>query len=184
MVRHGHYQTDRASENYGHLTKLGRKQALWAAKCLCEDSFDVAHVSSAVRTKETAECIFSCLPVERVKYSRFLLEGLPYFSVSKARKMGYSKEKVARDSERADKAFDKFFTPNLGKKVRNELIIGHGNMIRFFIARALKISPRKWVSLDILQCSLSIVEIDDGGEMRLISFNESGHIPKSSRTFL
>ncbi len=184
MLRHGHFDRDEQSKKKGHLTSLGEKQASYAIKRLKEIKFDIAHVSTAIRTQQTAKIVLKGVKPKAIKNSRLLVEGLPCFPLAKAKKIKVDGKKISKDTKRAASAFEKFFIPYKPKGTRNELIVGHGNMIRYYMMRALGVDPKKWTKLDILQCSLSIIEISEDGSMKLISFNEVGHIPMSKRTFI
>jgi len=184
LVRHGHFIRDKKDLKHGHLTPLGLYQAAKLSKRLGETDFDIAYVSTTTRTRETADIILNSISVPKVSRSNLLVEGLPYFPTSKAKKMNLKEGYVTKSTQRLERAFAKHFRPLKGNKTRNELLVCHGNVIRFFTAKALGMSPKNWTNFDILQCSLTRIAIEDDGSFKILSFAEIGHIPIKKRTFL
>lgn len=60
---------------------------------------------------------------------------------------------------------------------RHELIVAHGNLIRYLICRVLGASPRAWASMRINNCGLSEVVVESDGSLTLASYNDTGHLP-------
>ena len=58
----------------------------------------------------------------------------------------------------------------------------HGNVIRYFVTKVLKVNTMAWLQMTIGNCSLTIVRIMPDGKMKLISFNDVGHIPPNLQT--
>jgi serine/threonine-protein phosphatase PGAM5 len=84
-------------------------------------------------------------------------------------------EQIPTDFEQARQAWEKYFIPAKGK-ARNDIIVCHGNLIRYFIMRALQAPPEGWIQMDIYNCSICEITIDAKGCARLISHNDSGHL--------
>lgn len=184
LVRHGQYQLDKEHGSYGSLTSLGRYQARKVAKRLNDHKVSQVHVSTMIRAQETGEIIIDRLKSSKSRNCRLLVEGIPEFPEALIRKKGIKKTNLKKAKSRMNKAFRKYFTPFKGKGERHEVLVCHGNIIRYLVAKALKVETAKWINFDIYQCSLSTVCIDDKGKLRLEVFGEIGHIPVEKRTFI
>ncbi|MEO8233645.1 MAG: histidine phosphatase family protein, partial [Ignavibacteriota bacterium] len=66
---------------------------------------------------------------------------------------------------------------------RNDIIVCHGNVIRYFVTKALKVDPLSWLQMSISNCSLTIIRIAPNDNMKLDTFSDYGHIPENMRTF-
>lgn len=168
LLRHGQYDT----EDGGKLTLLGREQAHAAAVYLHGFDFDAVWSSTLVRAKETADIVAQKLPsIGSVRRTGLLREGL-YTKV-----VGYDVPASERreDKARADAAYVKFFRPS--RTNRLELVVCHGNLIRYLVCRALHAPISKWLRMTTNHCGLSRVIIRDTGAVRVVSYNETSHLP-------
>ena len=85
--------------------------------------------------------------------------------------------------ENLEKAFKKYFIPSPDLDDRNDIIVCHGNVIRYFVTKVLKVDPMSWLQMSIANCSLTIIRIKPDGAMTLDTFSDYGHIPENMRTF-
>lgn len=180
LVRHGQYvSADASTGQLEVLTGLGRKQALRIGRRLAGVDFAALHHSTMPRAIETASIVATRLPPLELRQTPLLCEGLP--TVARHFKPPFRKPRaeVTSTRKRMDTAFAKYFRPS--RFDRNELIVAHGNVIRYFIRKALGDAVSRWWQLDIMQCSLSIVRIAPT-RMVLVSFNDVGHLPPNYRT--
>lgn len=188
LVRHGQYHPKKEKE-LERLTTLGRKQAKYAGKRLRETGkiHRIVH-STMPRAVETASIIKKELGYRgRYESCDSLRECIPGFPKHLRKKAGHTDvKKLAKDKAQAERAFKKYFKATRGKKDVVEVLVCHGNIIRYLVCKVLDIDPIKWRTMDILQCSISVVEIRSKGTNRslLRSHNDVGHIPKPQRTFL
>lgn len=184
LVRHGQYHsaTEKTLEK---LTVLGKRQAKLAGKRLKENKIDKIIHSTMPRAIETASIIKKELafrgPFESCD---FLRECVPGFPKNLRKKHGYTDvKKLSQHKRQAEKAFRKYF--KIPKKNSIEVLVCHGNIIRYLVCRVLEIDSLKWRQMDIQQCGISIVEVRSKNQKRvLISHNDVGHIPKKDRTFI
>ncbi|MNS79085.1 phosphoglycerate mutase [compost metagenome] len=185
LVRHGQYHPAKENE-LERLTTLGRKQASLVAKRLKENKIDRIVHSTMPRAAETAAIIKQQLGFGRnFETCDQLRECTPGFPKHLRKKHGYTDVKKLNTAKaQMEKAFKKYFkTP---RKDSLEVLVCHGNVIRYLVCRALGIDTLKWRELDILQCGISVIEVNSKGSLRMIlrSHNDVGHIPKALRTFL
>ena len=186
LVRHGQY-IPAASNQREQLTALGRRQAQYAGKRLSErPRIDRIVHSTMPRANETAQIIRKELRYRGPFISdKILEECVPGYPVKLRKKNGYTDiQKLIRAKKQADLAFKKYFKSSRQDSV--EVLVCHGNMIRYLICKTLGIETDRWCLMDIKQCAISIVEIRSKGDRRkvVISHNDIGHIPFSKRTFM
>lgn len=166
LVRHGQY--DLALGDQGGLTAIGRDQARHTAELLSGYDVDLAVCSTLRRAVETA-AIFTEVSGQKFKRSSLLQEGFPT-------RVPGRKLQGPLDKERLDEAFEKYIRP--GKKRRSvALLVCHGNVIRHFVCRALKIPIARWLQLGTNHGAVTRIVVQSDGRMGVASFNESSHFP-------
>ncbi len=207
LVRHGQREPGEGPDSFGPaLTPIGRQQASLTAKRLAALPIDAIHTSSFRRATQTAQIVAGQMPNVPIHPSRVLWECIPALpdyaiewhkehpklgDVSLPLKMlpwiGLWAEdtdwkQIESGLEQAEQAWEKYFIPARGFE-RHEIIICHGNILRFFVMRALQAAPEAWVNTDIYNCGISEVVVRGDGERMLISHNDHGHLPLEMRTF-
>jgi serine/threonine-protein phosphatase PGAM5 len=167
FLRHGQYD----AENGGVLTPLGREQARLTAKYLEGCRFDAIWSSTLPRAKETADIVVQQFGHLRVRHTGILREGL-YTKVE-----GYDIPPAERraDRARADEAYAKIVRKS--RSERTELVVCHGNLIRYIMCRALHMPIPKWLRMTTSHCGLSRLLVRDSGAVRVMSYNETSHLP-------
>lgn len=136
LLRHGQYQKNPDE----FLTTLGRKQAALAGKRLKEISFHKIHHSTLPRAQEIAQIVLTAMGLKKKMYgSDHLHECVPGFPKKLRKKHGFIAEKKLNAHKRqANKAYRDLFT--FSKSNRTELVVCHGNIIRYFICKALGVN--------------------------------------------
>jgi serine/threonine-protein phosphatase PGAM5 len=183
LVRHGQYHMAEESPKYGQLTPLGRRQARRVGKRLASVEFDVLHHSDMLRATETAALIAKELSAKLpTRSSKLLREGIPTAPVPGVPNHTRADARQAR--ARMESAFSRYFKrPRSGE--RHELLVAHGNIIRYLVRRAMGDPIAKWVQMNITQCGLTVIVLGPRrGRVVLMSFNDVGHLPPNMRTFL
>lgn len=205
FIRHGQYHVARHHPDHGHLTGLGRRQAATLAATYQGFPATAVHVSTLTRAQESAEPIVAALG-EVPRYNRHLLrEMIPAATTEQVRSMRIfralsSNEILAAltlepelrrfaDEEFADLAgvpversrgyrvAELLFRAPRRDGEHHELVISHGNLIRFLVCALLGAPPENWLALDIHHASITRIAINDRGEPVLESFNETMHLP-------
>lgn len=167
LLRHGQYSPD----DGGRLTPLGREQALHSAKYLKDIPIHAVWASTLTRAKETAAIVAEHLDVARVKHVSVLREGL----YSKIEGYEMTAEERRFDRARADEAYAKFFRKS--RTDRTDLLVCHGNLIRYLLCRALKTPVDKWVRMNTHHCGITRVLVRPSGTVKVVSYNEHSHLP-------
>ena len=185
LLRHGQYhkKTENSSER---LTKLGIKQAKFAGIRLKEYKINSIVHSTMSRAVETATVVKNLIKFKgKMKADDSLCECVPGFPIKLRKKYKYTDvKKLNKHKAQADIAFKKYFKNS--RTNRTDLLVCHGNIIRYLICKLLNTDTLSWVNLDIQQCGICIVELRTKGSHRrvLISHNDIGHIPLKMRTFI
>lgn len=90
---------------------------------------------------------------------------------------------MKENKARADQAYDFLFkAPKNG--VSTHIVVAHGNVIRYWVCKALGVDPKKWIQMDLQQCSITTIRVDKSGDAVLLGFADIGHIPLEQRTYI
>lgn len=190
LIRHGQYiSTPDDGELGGSLTDLGKQQAAMIGSLLAGMDISEIHCSSMRRAEETAQIIAHSIPDIEPNSTELLWELVPtipphledYFESLALQNPHFSIEQVEQKRGVADEAFQKFFQPD-GEESDSIAIVCHGNLIRYLVCQALGINPDKWSNMYIHHCSLTTIVVESDGNRILMSYNETGHLPKHMKT--
>ena len=185
------------------LTELGREQADRTGKRIAEmiagadDKFGpcrvkIVRVSGMKRAKETADIIASHLPgVDRAEPDGLLNEGRPAHTIPSGKITPSTVEKWDEQHPKIEEAFQKYFhrapppsdEEEPESKHEFEIIVGHANVIRYFLCRALQLPPEAWLRLCIFNCSLTYLTIRPTGSVSCRMLGDIGHLPYGMSTF-
>lgn len=179
LIRHGLYDQDdpRDPEVGRALTAEGREQARLTGARLAAwpDAIDALHASTMTRARETAAIIADSLPDLALRLTRDLRECTP---PTERQDIMADLAPGEADScrSRLDTAFTRFFRPSPDRD-STEILVCHGNVIRYLVCRTLGLDPLAWLRMGIANCSLTVVQVRADGSTRLLSFADAGHLP-------
>jgi serine/threonine-protein phosphatase PGAM5 len=177
LIRHGAYVADRnADPQLGPgITPLGVAQARLIAARLSGSgvAFDSMTSSTLQRARDTAAVMHETLSNLPVAQSPLLRECWP--PLPEAAEGEEARERAAC-AKQLDQAFAEFFTPAKNAK-RNDILVAHGNVIRYLVMKALKVDPRAWLGMSVAHASLTVIQVLPDGSMKVIAVGDSGHIP-------
>jgi serine/threonine-protein phosphatase PGAM5 len=184
LIRHGQYDPEQGKdlELGGEMTPLGVEQAQLTAQKLSSYPISCIYSSSLKRSVQTAKILsgaFNGIPVEESDLLWEITPPVPYLLIKYAKEI--NGEQVAKDLRRMEQAFSKYFKP-AGEQDDYEVVVCHGNVIRYFVCRVLNVSIYSWLNYEIFNCSISEIEIDAYGHTKLVSYNESCHFPEHLKT--
>jgi len=178
FIRHGQFKANPPKFDAG-ITTLGRRQARYAAKALKEVPITVIHASTMTRALETAEIIHSKYPDVPFRRAHRLQECLPPID-PELRELywweSYTDEELAAQAAHAEKAYVDYVRRTAGKD-RHEVIVSHGNLIRYIVCRVMGVDPTAWIRMQTRNCGITKIMVDADGDSTLLSYNEIGHIP-------
>lgn len=185
LVRHGQYYENRAEQ--GELTDKGIAQIKLAAQALQLQQVDTIHNSTVKRAVQSSEIIGQVFPKIRRHSSDLLRECIPSLPAHIIARHGASayntQEAMTRCLERFHQAWDEFAQPlSIPNEETHEVLVCHGNIIRYFVARSLGVSPDVWINMLIHHAGITRIRVDFDGSPTLISHNDIGHLPPKLRT--
>ncbi len=185
LIRHGEYEHDsECDEDIGcGLVTLGRQQARILADRLkaMPLEFTSIQASAMTRARQTGEIIASSFPELDLTLERDIRECTPA-TWRRDIMLDLESGEAAECEENLEAAWARIFVP---AKVVNEydIVICHGNVIRWFATRVLRVDPMAWLQMSIANCSLTVVQVRADGSTKLVTFADSGHIPYSMTTY-
>jgi broad specificity phosphatase PhoE len=186
LVRHGQYDSKRPSDQLeGSLTAAGKKQARLTARRLSDLPIDVIHHSDLRRAAETAAIIaeqFPGVPLRAAHLLRECIPSVPPRYTQHAYFAGVAAEDLARQRRQVERAFLRYFKMARGAD-RHEIIVCHGNVIRYFVSRVLGAPTEAWTNMDVYHCGITEVALEPWWT-RLVSHNDIGHLPRALKTFV
>jgi serine/threonine-protein phosphatase PGAM5 len=183
LVRHGHYVPDPAADaRLGPgLSPLGQAQAhLAGARLAAQSRFDGLYVSPLQRARDSAAAMDSDFPSRRFEVVEDLAECTPPVRGTPA---ATPEEKQAQADCKAqlDKAFARFLKP-AGGSDHADMLVCHGNVIRYLVTRALDVDPAAWLGMSVGHASMTTIRVEPDGKLRVIAVGDVGHVPPTLRT--
>ncbi|MFO7610569.1 MAG: histidine phosphatase family protein [Candidatus Krumholzibacteriia bacterium] len=183
LIRHGEYEHGVDTPDEGGLVALGRQQARLLAARL--DGYPVAftsiQASTMNRARETAEIVGAHFPGLELQTHDDLRECTPATwrdDIMADLEPG----EAAACEEALGAAWERLSAPAVGRDA-HDLVVCHGNVIRWFVTRALDVDPRAWLGMSIANCSLTIIQVRADGSGKVIAFADSGHLPWGMTTY-
>jgi serine/threonine-protein phosphatase PGAM5 len=186
LIRHGQYQVitpmdgARTEGRDTGLTPLGKEQSQMLAERLSPLPVTAIHYSPLPRASQTAAIVSRMFPGVWLHRAEALQEVHPCYPPpprDKRFRKKYSEETIMAGKAQADRVFARYFrTARVSDK--HELLICHGNLIRYLITRVLGAPPEPLTySMELCNCGVSEVLIRSNGQMQLISYNDVGFLP-------
>jgi serine/threonine-protein phosphatase PGAM5 len=185
LVRHGEYATENKTtlEAGPGLTALGIAQARLIAARLrgMPVRFSTLTSSMLSRAKETAAGIHEMLPDVPVTQSSLLNECVPRtWDVRAATQI--SPIEAVQCQSRLDTAFKTYFAPAKNAD-ENDILVAHGNVIRFFVTKALGVDSRAWLGMSVAHASLTVIRVKPDGSFTVLAVGDVGHIPPNLQSW-
>ena len=176
LVRHGAYDheaTQRAPDGPG-LVSLGIAQARLTAARLraLPQTPKVIIASSMRRARETAAVMHETLPDVQLGLSDALRECTP----PAAGNTRVSPDAAAACQKQLDAAFANFFVPAPGAP-ETDVLVCHGNVIRYFVMKALGVDSTRWLQMTVGNASITVIRVEANGLLQVISVGDVGHLP-------
>ena len=168
---HGEYDWDNQPNPMKGLTARGVQQAQLTAKRLRSVQATAIYSSDLMRAVETAAIISGELdgfPCRKRRDLRECFLPSPTFANVPA-------ELIQAGEKQAASVFSKYLCPTRAGD-KHEIIVSHGNMIRYLAARVLG-SPDSWLRMRTFNCGITEIAIESDGRLWLVSYNDVGHLP-------
>jgi len=181
LVRHGEYDhSDPRPEEVGKgLVPIGVAQArlLGARLRGLGLHFDAFDTSPLTRARQTADVLRDELPGSEMRIVPELAECTP--PTRRAEVVADEKpSEMEACKQRLDRLFAERFVPSPDRE-RNELVVAHGNVIRYLVTRALAVDTLAWLEMSVHNASLTVIRVEADGRFKVIAVGDSGHLPPS-----
>lgn len=184
LVRHGNYVSEpTADEQLGPgLSPLGVAQAHLAGARLAglPGRLEGLYVSPMQRARDTAAAIADDFPGRRFEVVDNLAECTP-----PTRRAEVTADETPQDlaacKDKLDHVFARFFQPAKGH-AQADLLVCHGNVIRYLVTRALGVDTRAWLEMSVGHASITRILVEADGRFKVIAVGDVGHIPPNMRT--
>jgi serine/threonine-protein phosphatase PGAM5 len=175
LVRHGAYLPDpRANPQSGPgLSPLGIAQARLVAGRLrsMPVAFDSVTSSTMTRAQQTAAVIHEQISDVPIVASPLISECTPPARVQ----IRDSAEAQSACKRQLDAAFAKFFIPAKGAD-RNDVLVCHGNVIRYLTTKALGVDTQAWIAMSVAHTSMTVIQVQPDGSFRVVAVGDVGHV--------
>jgi len=179
LVRHGQCEPQDTTREYVDvpLTPVGREQAVATAERLRDLNARAIYCSTLRRARETAEIVATRCQAPPLRASMLLRE-LPDF---RPRADETARERIELGKRREARAFAYYVRP-ADSSMMVDIVVTHGNLVRYFVCRILGMPPESMPTFGTSHCGITQLHVSGDGRMRLISYNDTGHLPERLRT--
>jgi serine/threonine-protein phosphatase PGAM5 len=185
LVRHGVYdETDPRDPEIGKaLLPEGREQARLTGERLAgwPARIDVLRASTMTRARETAEIIARALPGLTPLPDPDLRECEPP-GTHQGTMAGLEPGDADSCAARIDGDFARYFRPSPDRD-STEVLVCHGNVIRWLTCRALGADPKLWLGMSLANCSLTVIQVRPNGTFKITGVGDRGHLPVALQTW-
>jgi serine/threonine-protein phosphatase PGAM5 len=185
LVRHGVYdETDPRDAEIGKaLLPEGREQARITGERLAgwPSHIDVLRASTMTRARETAEIIARALPGLTPVPDRNLRECEPP-GTHRGTMAGLEPGDPDSCAARLDADLARYFRPSPDRD-STEVLVCHGNVIRWLTCRALGADPKLWLGMSLANCSLTVIQVRPDGTFKITAVGDRGHLPVALQTW-
>eukprot|EP01071_Lankesteria_metandrocarpae_P009450 Lankesteria_metandrocarpae@DN5200_c0_g1_i1.p1 len=198
LIRHGQYKNPRGTNDATQgLTPLGNTQAHSTGKRLAQIMKDkncvVIRHSTMLRARETANIIGQYFPGVPLDADLGLEEGVPCLPSPASPSFKPPREEMEKDSPRIEAAFRRYFyrpavstvkpASNSRDGAQYEVVVCHGNVIRYFYCRALQIPVSAWLRFATFNCGVTWLSVTSDGYVSAREFGSVGHLPPPQITY-
>lgn len=184
LVRHGMYdRDDHADEVTGNgLDALGHQQAklLGARLAASGVTFHSLVSSDYLRARQTADDIGAQLHMTTVVDT--LIHECTPTELHPEYATQHSAADIAQCVSNLEAAWSRYFTPTPGADTW-DLLVCHGNVIRWLTLKAMGADTTRWFANDIGNASLTVIAVRPDGTCRLVTYSDTGHIPVDQQTW-
>ncbi len=184
LVRHGYYDhNDDADPDVGKaLVPLGVAQSRLVGTRLrgLPVEIDALYSSTMTRARQTARVINEELPHLDLQKTRILRECTPTTWREDIME-GLEPGEAAECETQLEQAFREFFVPSPDKD-RHEVLVCHGNVIRYLVTRAQGVDPHSWLMMSVGNCSITVIRIKADGSFKILGVGDVGHLAPNLQT--
>ena len=182
LIRHGQYVT-----STGQLSERGRHQANLTGSRLRQlnTRYDRISHSDLERAAQTAQLIHAYFPELPINRDPMLAEGGPLPPEPTVNYWSLPDRNYFVEGPRLEAAFRKYIYRADKSQTKDsvDILVAHGNIIRYMILRALQLPRGAWMRIFLSHASISRLDILADGTVTLNQFGDSGHMPPEYVTY-
>ena len=186
LIRHGEYVHDKDCDEYVgcELDALGREQAALVAARLkaMPITFSSLQSSPMTRARQTADIIALSFPDLKPVRNDDIHECTPTTRRQDIMD-GLKPGEAAECDAQLQAAAARLLVPATVGHDEHDIVVCHGNVIRWMVCRVLGVDPHAWLQMSIANCSVTVIQVKADGALKLVSFADSGHIPWERTTY-
>lgn len=185
LVRHGKHQRGVNIPNGGDLLPIGKEQAAYVGGALLRrNDITALYASTMQRAYTTAQIIATFFAHLGVTTTNDLREAV--FHVPQSQQDQDPYETMAPGTIDAHRvrmavAYSKYIRPADGPHDEHDVLVCHGNVIRYFMVRALNEPVASWHQYHVANASFTSLQVDDDGTVRLLDYSSVSHLPRRLR---
>lgn len=204
LIRHGQYEQSPSNpgddsltkDSYRVLTSKGRVQASETGRRIQQmidarllPPIGFVYYSTMARASETSKIILEELkeppPTHKVSACSMLREGAVCRPDPAFQSWEPSDEDFEKDNLRVAAGFaSHLHRPDADKDASyTTLLVCHGNVIRYFLLRAMQVDPSGWSRLAVYNASITRIDIYSDGGISVKGVGEVGHLPPDLVTY-
>jgi len=184
LIRHGFYVADSTADpNLGPgLNALGREQAAIVGRYMATLPVRMNSLTSSMltRARETADLMTLTMRM-RVERDSLLNECGPR-SDNPAQNRGDTEAEIAASDAQLEAAWAKYVRPSPDADT-HDVLVAHGNVIRWFVAKTVAGDTKRWGTMDIAHCSVTALTVRPDGSVRLVMFSDLNDLPLDKQTW-
>ena len=186
LVRHGNadYSVKGDETVVNGLTPLGIAQARLVAARLrgLPGKFTALIASPLTRARETGQIIQQELAPLPLQISPLLRERTPRTWRTEATKAETPASLDAAEAQ-LNQTFATYCVPAKDAD-QQDVLVCHGNVIRYFVMKALGVDTQAWLGLALANGSLTIIQVKADGTCKVLAVGDAGHIPPNLQSGL
>lgn len=187
FVRHGQHILSATKDEEKVLTDIGREQAEETGKFLSQqygNKVNTIYHSNLTRARETAIIISKYFPGVRLVEDANLAEGVPVAPSPSVSGFKPTTEEIVSDKERIDNAFSTYFSKR-GKSFNGnvDIIVCHGNVIRYMFCKGLQYPTSGWLRLNHLNCGITRMSVSTDSLVICSGLGDGGHLKPNIHTY-
>lgn len=187
FVRHGQYILSATKDEEKVLTNTGREQAEETGKYLSQqygNKVNAIYHSNLTRAKETAAIISKYFPGVRLIEDTNLAEGVPIAPSPSVSGFKPTTKEIESDKERIENAFNTYFSRK-GKSFNEnvDIIVCHGNVIRYMFCKGLQYPTSGWLRLNHLNCGITRMSVSTDSLVICSGLGDGGHLRPNIHTY-
>jgi broad specificity phosphatase PhoE len=183
LVRHGD-----ASPHHGPLSEVGREQARLAGQRLRDVPLTAICHGPLPRAAQTAAIIAEGFPGVLISACELAGDYIPSdpdpaeLPPTFASLVGsYTGAERVKGARLASAAIERFTRPGAEGTDTHELVVTHNFLIGWLVSQALAAPRWRWLGLNQMNGSLTVIAYQPDLPPRLITFNDAGHLPPALR---